>query len=99
MDLDGKLQSSYATLPETFYTRMEPNPVNEPQMVKWNEKLAAHLGIKQEGVLVTLGGSTFPKEQVRLRKHMPVTSSAISPCLATDGLSFLVNGKTSQGRK
>ena len=61
MDLDGKLQSSYATLPEAFYTRMEPNPVNEPQMVKWNEELAEHLGIKQEGVLDTLAGSTFPQ--------------------------------------
>ncbi|PAE07808.1 hypothetical protein CHI12_09350 [Terribacillus saccharophilus] len=61
MDLDGKLHNSYTALPEAFYTKMEPNPVSEPKMVKWNEKLAAHLGIQQEGVLDTLAGSTFPQ--------------------------------------
>jgi uncharacterized protein YdiU (UPF0061 family) len=59
--LDGKLDSSYAALPEAFYTRMEPNPVSDPQMVKWNEKLAAHLGIEQEGVLEALAGNAFPQ--------------------------------------
>lgn len=61
MGLDGKLDSSYAALPEAFYTRMEPNPVSDPQMVKWNDKLAAHLGIELEGVLEALAGNAFPQ--------------------------------------
>lgn len=61
MGFDNKMDSSYAALPEVFYTEMEPNPIREPKMVKWNDELAAHLGVKQDGVLNTLSGNTFPK--------------------------------------
>lgn len=60
MGLDGKLGSSYTALPAFFYTEMEPNPVREPQMVKFNKRLASQLGIEQEGILKNLAGSTFP---------------------------------------
>jgi len=59
--LDGKLDASYTALPETFYTRMSPNPVRDPQMVKWNEELAEQLGIGQEGALDHLAGNSFPE--------------------------------------
>ncbi|SDC58928.1 Uncharacterized conserved protein YdiU, UPF0061 family [Terribacillus halophilus] len=60
MRLDDNLDASYTELPESFYTKMSPNPVREPQMVKWNEKLANQLGIEREGVLDFLAGNSFP---------------------------------------
>ncbi|QXE03213.1 YdiU family protein [Terribacillus sp. DMT04] len=62
MFLDKKLHASYATkLPEVFYSKVEPNPVSEPKLIKWNQSLAEQLGIEQEGILQALAGNSFPE--------------------------------------
>ena len=40
-----RLENSYADLPENFYTRINPTPVNEPQLIIFNKKLAKSLSI------------------------------------------------------
>jgi serine/tyrosine/threonine adenylyltransferase len=37
--------SSYATLPERFFARVKPTPVPKPRLVRFNEALAAELGL------------------------------------------------------
>jgi len=37
--------NSYARLPETFYSKVEPTPVRAPKLVKLNESLAKALGL------------------------------------------------------
>ncbi|MBM7579395.1 protein adenylyltransferase SelO [Jeotgalibacillus terrae] len=43
-----KLEQTYATLPEIFYSEMEPNPVASPELIVLNEPLAAELGLDPE---------------------------------------------------
>lgn len=69
---DGKagygwnLDSSYTTLPDTFYARMELAPVRSPQLIILNEDLASSLGIEADylrsrtGVDVLAGNSLPP---------------------------------------
>ena len=40
--------NSYARLPEAFYERTEPVPVRAPQLVLWNDALAATLGLPSD---------------------------------------------------
>lgn len=64
--LGWKLENSYATLPESFYTRLKPEPVPSPQMVMLNKTLAADIGLNpeelesQEGIQV-LAGNQIPE--------------------------------------
>jgi len=37
--------NSYARLPEHFYARLNPTPVREPRMMKFNQRLAEELGL------------------------------------------------------
>lgn len=56
--------NSYAKLPESFYSKIEPNPVRDPKLILFNEKLAESLGLdkealqKEEGVAVFAGNET-----------------------------------------
>ncbi|MGB1025978.1 MAG: protein adenylyltransferase SelO family protein, partial [Rhodospirillaceae bacterium] len=43
--LPWRFDNSYATLPETFFTRMDPTPVREPELVLVNVPLAESLGL------------------------------------------------------
>ncbi|MDO6849908.1 YdiU family protein [Priestia megaterium] len=60
------LRNSYAELPNIFFTPLDPNPVSSPKIVKFNDSLAASLGLQkeqlqsQEGVSV-LAGNSVPK--------------------------------------
>lgn len=60
------LRNSYAELPNIFFTPLDPNPVSSPKIVKFNNSLAAFLGLQkeqlqsQEGVRV-LAGNSVPK--------------------------------------
>ncbi len=40
----------YATLPETFHTRLSPTPVPEPYLVAWNPDALELLGLRPEAV-------------------------------------------------
>ena len=52
--------NSYADLPEIYFTKMDPNPVKEPELVILNDTLATTLGLnadalKEEGIAVFAG--------------------------------------------
>jgi serine/tyrosine/threonine adenylyltransferase len=42
--------NSYARLPEHFFARLSPTPVAKPRLIKFNESLAAELGIDTRGL-------------------------------------------------
>ncbi|MCZ8157088.1 MAG: YdiU family protein [Leptospira sp.] len=42
---DWKLDSTYSSLPASFYKPIKPSSVSEPSLVIWNERLANDLGI------------------------------------------------------
>jgi serine/tyrosine/threonine adenylyltransferase len=42
--------NSYARLPEHFFARLSPTPVAKPRLIKFNESLAAELGLDTRGL-------------------------------------------------
>ncbi|RQD68621.1 MAG: YdiU family protein [Tindallia sp. MSAO_Bac2] len=61
-----KLENTYAKLPETLYTRMNPQPVSSPKLVVLNKPLAEVLGIKPEALeseegIAVLAGNRIPE--------------------------------------
>jgi uncharacterized protein YdiU (UPF0061 family) len=54
-----RLEHTYSRLPAMFFTEVEPTPVEKPQMVIFNEALAAELGLPQEDAAV-YAGNTLP---------------------------------------
>ena len=40
-----QLENSYADLPKQFFTRINPTPINKPNLVIFNEVLSKELGI------------------------------------------------------
>ena len=54
--------NTYARLPERFYARTKPTPVEKPRIVKVNAGLAAVLGAKPEELTAeVLGGNAIPE--------------------------------------
>ncbi|UWR23825.1 YdiU family protein [Sulfitobacter sp. S190] len=56
--------NSYATLPEGFYTRLQPTSVASPKLLAFNENLAAELGISGADpklVARVFGGNEIPQ--------------------------------------
>ena len=45
MSYAAPFDNTYATLPEGFYTRIEPTPVRAPRLLAFNHALAAELGL------------------------------------------------------
>ncbi|MEW9918725.1 YdiU family protein [Marimonas sp. MJW-29] len=61
--------NSYATLPETFYTRLEPTSVSAPKLLAFNKELAALLGIEAgdvEELAAVFGGNEIPQNAAPL---------------------------------
>jgi uncharacterized protein YdiU (UPF0061 family) len=50
-----RLEHTYTRLPGLFFTEVEPTPVENPQMVIFNEALASELGLPQEDAAVYAG--------------------------------------------
>ena len=56
-----KLENTYLTLPEEFYSKQLPSKVPSPQLVVWNNSLASELGLdldffkQDQGILVLAG--------------------------------------------
>ena len=44
-DSSLRLESTYANLPEIFYTKLSPVPVSKPKVVIFNQKLAEEMGL------------------------------------------------------
>lgn len=61
-----KLENSYARLPQVFFTRLRPDPVQSPKLVAFNEPLAEMLGLdiedlKSESGTAILAGNEIPE--------------------------------------
>ena len=62
-----RLENSYATLPEHFFTRINPTPVSEPKLLLFNTDLAKSLGIDlpvndKEMLAQIFSGNTLPED-------------------------------------
>ena len=62
-----RLENSYAGLPEHFFTRINPTPVNDPQLLLFNTDLAKSLGIdlpvNEKGMLAQIfSGNLLPED-------------------------------------
>lgn len=50
-DLDQlRLENSFAALPSTFYTRLAPQPLNEPRLLHANERAAELIGLSPQAL-------------------------------------------------
>ncbi|WKA51667.1 YdiU family protein [Planococcus liqunii] len=61
-----KLENSYARLPQVFFTRLRPDPVQSPKLVAFNEPLAETLGLpiedlKSDSGTAILAGNEIPE--------------------------------------
>ncbi|MCG7492318.1 YdiU family protein [Thalassobius sp. Cn5-15] len=64
MTLQIPFQNSYGTLPDRFYTRQTAEPVRAPELLAFNEGLAADLGITAglpEEMAQVFGGNKVPE--------------------------------------
>ncbi|REK71893.1 protein adenylyltransferase SelO [Paenibacillus paeoniae] len=59
IDAGWKFDHSYASLPELFYSKINPNPVPAPDLVILNTSLAASLGLKTEALKSERGVAVF----------------------------------------
>jgi uncharacterized protein YdiU (UPF0061 family) len=55
-----QLEHTYILLPGLFFTEVEPTPVERPQMVIFNQALAAELGLPREDAAVYAGNALPP---------------------------------------
>ncbi|MEA3318726.1 MAG: YdiU family protein [Bacillota bacterium] len=65
-NIGWKFDNSYESLPELFFSKIEPNPVEAPKLVVLNDTVASELGLRaealQDGVgLSILAGNTVPE--------------------------------------
>lgn len=69
--LGWKLENSYARLPKSFFSLLEPTPVRSPKLILLNKPLAKKLGLhvqelqSREGVSI-LAGNRLPKGSIPL---------------------------------
>lgn len=61
------LDNSYAKLPGTFYSKLEPNSVQSPALIKLNSTLAESLGLREEALqsqeaLEVFAGNQTPEQ-------------------------------------
>ncbi|WP_415403082.1 protein adenylyltransferase SelO [Tateyamaria sp. SN3-11] len=59
MSMHIPFDNSYATLPDGFFTRLDPTPVKGARMLAWNTDLAQQLGIDGQDANV-FAGNTVP---------------------------------------
>ncbi|MCQ6275730.1 YdiU family protein [Bacillus sp. V3B] len=66
LETGWNLDNSYARLPKSFFTHLNPTPVRSPELIIFNDSLATSLGLNvqalqgEEGVAV-LGGNRIPE--------------------------------------
>lgn len=66
MPVGWHFDNSYASLPEVFFSRLNPTPVAVPKMVVFNDELAADLGLNADALrshagIAVLAGNQVPK--------------------------------------
>jgi uncharacterized protein YdiU (UPF0061 family) len=57
-------QNTYAGLPERFYARLDPTPVQRPELIQLNTALAADLGLDADALAGPYGVAVFSGNQV-----------------------------------
>ena len=64
MTFSAQFDNSYATLPASFYTRLNPTPVKAPTLLAFNHDLAATLGLtpgEASDLAAVFGGNRIPE--------------------------------------
>ncbi|WP_374019083.1 protein adenylyltransferase SelO [Paenibacillus thiaminolyticus] len=56
--------NSYARLPQLFFTRQNPTPVQSPKLIIFNEKLAASLGLNVQALHSDDGAAVFAGNRI-----------------------------------
>jgi uncharacterized protein YdiU (UPF0061 family) len=64
IDAGWNFDNSYAGLPDSFFTRMGPNPVSSPNLIILNEPLAASLGLNAQALRSNENVSVFAGNEI-----------------------------------
>ncbi|PUA36570.1 YdiU family protein [Paenibacillus elgii] len=64
IDPGWNFDNSYARLPETFFSRLEPPPVRSPKLAVLNDHLAASLGLNAEALRGNDGVAVFAGNRI-----------------------------------
>ena len=56
--------NSYARLPETFFTQVDPNPVRAPKLILFNDSLATSLGLTVDALKSEEGAQIFAGNEI-----------------------------------
>ncbi|MBU7314938.1 protein adenylyltransferase SelO [Paenibacillus oleatilyticus] len=64
IDPGWNFDNSYARLPETFFSRLEPAPVRSPKLIVLNDWLAASLGLNVEALQGSEGVAVFAGNRI-----------------------------------
>ncbi|WP_161411520.1 protein adenylyltransferase SelO family protein [Paenibacillus silvestris] len=62
--LGWNFDNSYVRLPKIFYSRLNPTPVSSPEIVVFNDALAASLGLNIQELKSTEGAAIFAGNQI-----------------------------------
>ena len=49
-EIGWNFDNSYARLPKSFFTTLNPTPVSSPKLVIFNESLGTYLGVERQCV-------------------------------------------------
>lgn len=64
IDPGWNFDNSYARLPDTFFSRLEPPPVRSPKLIVLNDRLAASLGLNAEALRGSEGAAVFAGNRI-----------------------------------
>lgn len=94
------LNNTYEQLPDIFYSKVETSPVEEPEIVLWNEELAKELQLDE---------ATYKNAQILAGNEFPEDASQIAQSYAGhqfgqftvlgDGRALLIGEKFSNGKR
>lgn len=95
--------NSYARLPANFYARVEPTPVAEPWLIKFNRKLAEELGLdtkalERDGAAIFSGNKVPPGAEPLAMAYAGHQFGTFVPQLG-DGRAILLGEVVDRGGK
>ena len=87
----NNFESSYAQLPESFYSVTPPTPVAVPKLLKWNSQLAEELGLKFESLVekenIFSGNSPLNGTPIA-QKTLGISLDKLTRILVMDGHTY-----------
>jgi len=69
LEIGWNFDNSYAKLPKSFFTSLDPTPVRSPKLIILNEKLAASLGLNAQALQSEDGVALFAGNHVPKGAH------------------------------